>query len=523
MGCVIATSRFLWDRKELGRPPFQSCNMAVKKMKKPGSNRRRRRSWAVTGSACLLSYCLVFDKEVLSIKNFMVFVDARQNHHSNQNHNRERTTRGDDDGHDYKPRPSSSSSFSPSQEQQHHSSTIDEYCRNHHRWQQQQHTSSSPLSPRRQQQQHPQRPGLAYFSSILPKSSPNENNPLWNIEDVHIGQRQGPMIIPPPTKTRRQTSRRKRRCNDQGSSPNNYSQKRSNTNNNPTTPIRQIAAGGSSPSDIYSSSVTAATSGRFQPRDDLYSNRPENRGSVFQFKPRYGKVSIDLGCGSNSVEQDESNIDRPKIDGPRNRRNPVIKKADKVTSGEEIGDKHREKGERSPSLASDSSATELSVLPSTIDIENKDDDDSNSASISVSIDPAATLRLTKASIKGSQALANAFIGTICVVGPMIVARRVLTTLGYMGYDYYSGRYIRHQYNHYWEKIQYYNVWASCRALGRFFVQLISMDFVGKLSILVLNKSPCWMPPIACHYWYGVVCISLVIISAKVSELLVCKK
>jgi tryptophan-rich sensory protein len=102
-------------------------------------------------------------------------------------------------------------------------------------------------------------------------------------------------------------------------------------------------------------------------------------------------------------------------------------------------------------------------------------------------------------------------GTIQLMGPMILAKRILTTVGYIFYDHYNGRYLRTTYTRRMQHMQEFEVIASARALGRFLLQCWTMMGTGGVIQWVMNRAPSCMlqPAWVCHWWYGMVWMGVV--------------
>lgn len=133
--------------------------------------------------------------------------------------------------------------------------------------------------------------------------------------------------------------------------------------------------------------------------------------------------------------------------------------------------------------------------------------------VSLSANPSSMFRLAQNAVQASAAFLGAFGATLRLLAPMIVARRVLTTFGYVCYDYYYGRYIRTTYNKQYRIMQQYEIPSAMRACGRMGLQLISMSIVGTIARVVLHRAPCFLPEMACRYWFGSVWIVSVLLTS----------
>lgn len=118
--------------------------------------------------------------------------------------------------------------------------------------------------------------------------------------------------------------------------------------------------------------------------------------------------------------------------------------------------------------------------------------------------------LLRTLIVASTSTLAALFATIQLVGPMILAKRIVTTLGYIFYDHYNGRYLRTTYTRRMQHMQEFEVIASARALGRFVLQVWTMALTGSMVGFVMDHpwmpTCCWFPPNngLCHLWYGMV-------------------
>ena len=133
--------------------------------------------------------------------------------------------------------------------------------------------------------------------------------------------------------------------------------------------------------------------------------------------------------------------------------------------------------------------------------------------ISISVNPPSMFRLTQNAVKVSVAFVGAFGGTLRLLAPMIVARRILSTVGYICYDYYNGRYIRTTYNRHSRMVQQYEIPSALRACCRMGLQLISMAIVGSITRMILHGAPCFLPAVACRYWFGSVWVGTVLLAS----------
>jgi hypothetical protein len=288
------------------------------------------------------------------------------------------------------------------------------------------------------------------------------NNPLWGLEHLDTGERRGPPIS--------EASRQRKRPR--------FSFSSTTTPSNSNHKINMVTGG-----------------------SNTVANPEEQHEKLFQFRPRYGKVKLDLG-----------------------ERKPTLET--RSTARRRFGSSSNETYSAAPTT-NNRTATEntnaLTAVPNgALSKSSKKSyiNNNQNVEISCSVDPASFVRLGQVAIKASVSVVGAFAATLRLLGPMIVARRALTTVGYVCYDYYNGRYLRTTYNRHWERYHRYEIPSVLRACGRSGVQLLAMGIAVPLAVAILNRLPCWMPELLCHYWYGTVCLGIVLVVVKFSEPLV---
>ena len=129
----------------------------------------------------------------------------------------------------------------------------------------------------------------------------------------------------------------------------------------------------------------------------------------------------------------------------------------------------------------------------------------NNVQVSLSLDPFSLGTLIHSVLSSSAGIASVYIATLKLLGPMIIAKRCLTTVGYIFYDHYNGRYLRTTYNKRIRYLQEYDVIAAARAATRSLLQILCMGCAGRFVGFVLDRTPCVLQPSwVCHLWYGVV-------------------
>jgi hypothetical protein len=101
--------------------------------------------------------------------------------------------------------------------------------------------------------------------------------------------------------------------------------------------------------------------------------------------------------------------------------------------------------------------------------------------LSLSVDPISLTHLLVKLVKGTGLLAAAIGATLQWLTPMIVAQRVLYYAGTIGFDWYTGRYLRTTYarmeKQYWK---FYQVPAAMRSVGRVVAQFVLLSVLGKI-------------------------------------------
>jgi hypothetical protein len=138
--------------------------------------------------------------------------------------------------------------------------------------------------------------------------------------------------------------------------------------------------------------------------------------------------------------------------------------------------------------------------------------------LTVSVSPTSLLRLLHSLGLASVGALAAFAATLRLLAPMIVARRILSSIGYICYDYYNGRYIRTTYHKRLQTLQELEIPSVLRAGGRMAVQLFAMVVVGWFTRVLLQAAPCFLPEVACRYWFGSVWVSSVLLTGPLMEL-----
>ncbi|VEU36883.1 unnamed protein product [Pseudo-nitzschia multistriata] len=137
--------------------------------------------------------------------------------------------------------------------------------------------------------------------------------------------------------------------------------------------------------------------------------------------------------------------------------------------------------------------------------------DSN-VELSLSLDPFSLASLVRNLVASSVGAGSVYVGTLKLLGPMILAKQCLASVGYAFYDYYSGRYLPQKQQKRVRCVQEYELIAAGRAALRSLLQFLCMGLVGQVVRLVLDphhRSCTLGPPWPCHLWYGVVWLASV--------------
>eukprot|EP00536_Pseudo-nitzschia_multiseries_P009035 jgi/Psemu1/325459/estExt_fgenesh1_pg.C_2440022 len=130
--------------------------------------------------------------------------------------------------------------------------------------------------------------------------------------------------------------------------------------------------------------------------------------------------------------------------------------------------------------------------------------------VSLSLDPFSLASLIQCLAATSLGMASVYVGTLKLLGPMILAKQCLTRVGYVFYDHYNGRYLRKTLNERVHFLRKYEIIAAARAASRSLVQVVCMGLTGQCVGFILDRTKCVLkPPWLCHWWYGVVWLSFV--------------
>mmetsp|Transcript_63582 Transcript_63582/g.129549 ORF Transcript_63582/g.129549 Transcript_63582/m.129549 type:complete len:610 (+) Transcript_63582:73-1902(+) len=296
-------------------------------------------------------------------------------------------------------------------------------------------------------------PGGCYSSEEVDDFQPSSYNPLWRAEMVYTGERRGPVTTPDDYGP--SSLRRPRRTG--GRSPSAHS---------PLAPhIYDI--------DDASSSATAST--------QQYLDLQQRRQEQYQFEE--DRITL-----SSPGEFPLQSADIGSISGGSNRigsfynQNPSFRRAYGIRKWISPVDFQRQKGR-------------LNVGSSTL----------------ASLGPFSMVTLLQNGIVSIVGIGSVYIGTLKLLGPMILARQLLATIGYACYDYYDERFVRKTPTS--KRIRYlkeYEAFAAARAATRTLLQIICMGCTGRFVGFVLDRTPCTLRPSwVCHWWYGVVWLAAI--------------
>lgn len=321
----------------------------------------------------------------------------------------------------------------------------------------------------------------------------NSNNPLWREEFLYTGERRGPNF-----------------SSNAGKLPRYYPRKMQSEERNLVLYERLLKGG---------SSTTTATAPLHQMDDRELEQDPILK--LFQWKRKKGKIIIDLGS-ARTVEQ------YPQPQGQALLQSTATTNSTMVTSTPTNNNNQyarRQQEQRQMSLHRQQSALEQSASSpiSTIsDFQTQPRHSKDNWEISLLIDPSSCIRMLQTFFKGSAGCLGAALACLRLLAPMIVARRVLLFFGYIGLDYYNGRYLRTTYNKRLANLEQYEIPSYFRAGSRILGQWLGMHVVGSYILEpILQWAPCWFTwkPL-CGFWHGSVWILGILATARIAEVTV---
>jgi len=132
--------------------------------------------------------------------------------------------------------------------------------------------------------------------------------------------------------------------------------------------------------------------------------------------------------------------------------------------------------------------------------------------LSVSLDPFTLVTLLQTGVTGIVGIVSVYIGTLKLLGPMILAKQCLMMVTNTFKYRSKGRYIRKASTkriHNLEQPSYIHdhndATAVARAATRSVLQILCMSCMGRFIGFVLDQTPCLLRPFwICQWWYGVV-------------------
>ena len=123
---------------------------------------------------------------------------------------------------------------------------------------------------------------------------------------------------------------------------------------------------------------------------------------------------------------------------------------------------------------------------------------SKDAKIRITVDPSAVGRLSIILLFAVSSFTSAFMGTLRLLGPLVVSRRVLLFMWTLLSDWYAGRYFRTTFTR-MEKfyIHYYEAPATFRAISRCLSQMVVYLSLARKETLMSRTACCMQQPTAC--------------------------
>lgn len=134
---------------------------------------------------------------------------------------------------------------------------------------------------------------------------------------------------------------------------------------------------------------------------------------------------------------------------------------------------------------------------------------------SISLDPFSMGTSVQNGATTIVGIASAYIETLKLLGPMILASQCLMAVGRIFNDQYNRRYVQNasiKSKRYLEKscLDDHDSIAATRAVARSVLQILCMSCTGRFVGFVLDRSPCLLRPSwICQWWYGVVWLASV--------------
>lgn len=327
-------------------------------------------------------------------------------------------------------------------------------------------------------------------------------NPLWREEQIYTGERRGPVS------DNQNTSLRRPRRTNGGNSP----------ANSPLAPhIHHV-------DDVSSSMMTVER--HRQQQQQYRQQRPgqedlEDNDVLPTSYSDFPLQSADIGSAyssSNGIEPRYS--EKPRIGivrGIRKLSFPI--------------DFRRQKGRLNIGYSTDNEPQ--NQTPSRSDsVRNPSSSRTGNghkksdAQVSFSLDPFSLATLLQTGATGILGIASVYVGTLKLLGPMILAKQCLTTVGVIvnnRYHVLDARKLPAKRIGYLENghVDENHAVAAARAATRSAIQILCMGCAGRFVGYVLDHSPCLLRPLwICQWWYGVVWLASIFAIGSVCQELI---
>jgi len=311
-------------------------------------------------------------------------------------------------------------------------------------------------------------------------------NPLWREEQIYTGERRGPVSASDD----RGSSLRRRRRADGISSPahtplaphiNDIDDVSSAITNPETYRPQQIPDGFPLQSaDIGSNGVQSGNDRNFG-----FGTERRSRRWVFpiDFRRQKGKLNIGYSISDETRQQRQTQTPRGSKES--------------TPGSSTVGDEESKGG--------------ATTTIQTFNAKRRRTTNKNDLQVSVSLDPFSSLTLLQNGLTGILGVGSVYVGTLKLLGPMILAKQCLTTVGSFLKTQNNKPYVRRAPT---KQIRYVGnsnlnefdtAIAVARAATRSLLQILCMSCAGRLIGFVLDQTPCLLRPFwVCQWWYGVV-------------------
>ena len=302
-------------------------------------------------------------------------------------------------------------------------------------------------------------------------------NPLWREEQIYTGERRGPVTDPSSLRRPRRVQRPKTPSYSPLVIPN----------------IQDIddVSSRTSYSDFPLQSADIGSAGnRRSSMDSGFGDEPRERRKLtfpIEFRRKRGRVNIGHATDDQQNRRLLTSASiSPKSEMPKSKRvfpygsKGGAQKVSNHTAVRVYGDKTRD------------------------------------GQVSVSLDPFSMATLLQNTVTGVFGITSVYVETLKLLGPMILAKHCLTTVGGIINSRYNGRLPRRTASV--EQLSYseqetpkeQNDKGVARALTRTLLQILCMSSVGRFVGFILDQTPCLLQPAwICQWWYGVVWLASV--------------